>query len=80
MKVCKVNPKATTCRKCLGMAVSYDTDVNCEVCEEKNKEYELLQFACDIDGNDYAFILREGKISKVKLHRVFDVKEKGCIF
>lgn len=80
MKVCKVNPKASTCRVCLQAAVMYDMEAICSKCEEKNAEYELLQIACDVDGNDYAFLLKDGKINKVKLSRVFDVKEKECIF
>ena len=80
MKVCKVMPKSSKCRVCLQTAVSYETDVNCDICEEKHAYHEILQLVCDAKGKDYAFVLKDGKITKVKLSRIFDVKEKECIF
>jgi hypothetical protein len=47
---------------------------NCSECGYNTIRYELVDVKSGI-FNDYAFVQRNGKISKVSLDRVYDIKE-----
>lgn len=75
MKVCKVKPNDSTCTVCLATGIALSNFENCSKCKLSMAEYELMQIGTEFCGEDYAMVLRDGKIKKVALNRVYDVKE-----
>ena len=75
MKTCKIKPPVGACIACFD--IDYDENeprVHCSTCSYNTKRYELLEVKSGLI-NDYAFIQSDGKIQKVSLDRVYDVKE-----
>ena len=75
MRTCKVKPSASECQMCADTADYFDGIPNCSQCGYKTIRYELLEIVSGI-FNDYAFVQSNGKISKVVLDRVYDIKEE----
>ena len=75
MKTCCVNPSWGECHACDEAAEHFDGNPNCAECERKKKRYELLEIVPGII-DDYAFVCADGKIQKVSLDRVFDIREE----
>ena len=69
MKVCKVMPDRSICSQCLAIT-------DCKTCELNTGTYELLQIGTGFWSGDYAIVQKDGKITKVALRRVYNVKEK----
>lgn len=69
MKVCKVMPDRSICSQCLAIT-------DCKACKLNTGTYELLQIGTGFWSGDYAMVQKDGKITKVALRRVYDVKEK----
>ena len=76
MKTCKVKPSASECRMCADICDEHDQIPKCDKCGYKALKYELLEIVSGI-FNDYAFVQRDGKISKVALDNVYDIKEEN---
>ena len=74
-KMCKVKVDIGQCESCWGMAEICDTAPNCGECLLRNKEYELLVVGTGFWSGDYAMVQADGKIEKVSLSRVYDIKE-----
>lgn len=62
MKICKVRSDRSTCS-------------DCSKCKLNTDIYELLQIGTGFWSGDYAMVQKDGKITKVSLSRVYDVKE-----
>ena len=75
MKTCCVNPSWGECHACGEVAEHFDGIPNCSECGRKKKRYELLKIVPGII-DDYAFVCADGKIQKVSLDRVFDIREE----
>lgn len=75
MKTCKVKPSASECRMCADTADHFNGMQNCGQCPYKNVRYELVGITTGI-FNDYAFVQRNGKISKAYLNNIYDIKEE----
>ncbi len=75
MKICRVFPSSGTCDVCMNYADMDGSVPNCMACKQKQKTYELLQIGAGFFGS-YAFVLADGKIEKVSLDRVFDIREE----
>ena len=75
-RYCKVEPSPTQCQTCTNAQYEYCDDVSCDMCSYKQRIYEILGFAVGTFGTGYAFLLREGKIYKVSIDRLFDVNEE----
>ena len=75
MKVCKIKPDYGTCSACYDMAELSDEFPSCASCSQE--EYELLETHCSF-WNDYAVIIKDGKLEKVSMWRVYDIREKGA--
>lgn len=73
MRTCKVMPTQGACRMCADTTDYYDQIPDCAKCVHTSERYELLEIVSEI-FNDYAFVQAEGRIHKVSLDRVFDVK------
>lgn len=72
---CKVEPEKEVCEVCMSLSNSgfiYTSD--CSTCSCNTDEYELLRVGSDIIFGDYAMVLKDGRIHKVDLDRVYDVK------
>jgi hypothetical protein len=73
MKTCKVRPDRSTCSACLA------TQEMCNVVDDCSKvntdTYELLQIGAGFLSVGYAMVQKDGKITKVSLSRIYDVKE-----
>lgn len=76
MKVCKVRPSASTCSACLDMQIEYKQIRNCAECSCNTQEYELLQIGTSFWSGNYAMVLANGRVEKVALDRVHDIREK----
>lgn len=76
MKTCKVKPTYTTCRMCVDMQMTLDVIKSCVGCELDTGEYELLQVGTGFWSGDYAIVQKDGKIEKVALSRVYDIKNE----
>lgn len=76
MKVCKVRPDSSICSQCLAISDISDIIPDCKACKLNTGTYELLQIGTGFWSEDYAMVQKDGKITKVALCRVYDVKEK----
>ena len=75
MRTCRVRPTSGECHMCMDITDYYDQIPDCSKCGYKTKRYELVEIVSGI-FNDYAFVQSNGKIHKVSLDRVFDIKEE----
>ncbi len=48
---------------------------DCSKCKLNTDTYELLQIGTGFWSGDYAMVQKGGKITKVSLNRIYDVKE-----
>lgn len=76
MKICKIKPTAEDCAKCSEIEEVTGSTVLCSECVHSKKWYELLSINTGVFG-DYAFVARDGKISKVRLGRIYDITEEN---
>ncbi len=74
MKTCKVRPSIGECRMCID-AEDFFGAPNCAKCVYNTSRYQLISIESGI-FNDHAFIQLGGKITKVSLDRVYDIKEE----
>ena len=76
-KICKVKPAYSTCKKCVDAQVQFNGFKDCETCLETQVDCELMKIVVSTGfmGDDYAVVLCNGKLEKVLLNRVFDVRE-----
>lgn len=75
MKICKVRPDRSTCSACLDTQEMFNVVNDCSKCKLNTDTYELLQIGAGFLGVDYAMVQKDGKITKVSLSRIYDVKE-----
>lgn len=74
MKVCKIKPIHSVCSACVDMAMSCGDVPNCQQCGDE-KEYELFETHFSF-WNSYVVIIKNGKLEKVGMSRVYDIREK----
>lgn len=74
MKTCKVRPSSGECNMCMDTADHFNGTPNCSECGYNTIRYELIDIKPGI-FNDYAFVQRNGKITKVSLDRVYAIRE-----
>ena len=74
MKVCKIKPSHSACSACIDMAMMFDECPDCGKCGSQ-KEYELIETHCSF-LNSYAVIIKDGKLEKVDMSRVYDIRDK----
>ena len=74
MKVCKLYPDGFACKNCMDGEKLYGQTRDCSKCNH-NSEYELLLIGTGFWSGDYAMVQKDGKIKKVALCDVYDVKE-----
>ena len=75
MKICKVRPDYSTCSACISTQEMFNVVDDCSRCKLNTDTYELLQIGTGFWSGCYAMVQKEGKITKVSLNRVYDVKE-----
>lgn len=76
MKICKVKPSKKECEICKINAFHMEESVDCDKCQFSNNVYELVALGYNRSIGDWAMVYREdGKIERVKLDRVYDVRE-----
>lgn len=75
MKICKVRPDRSTCSDCLATQEMFNVVDDCSKCKLNTDTYELLQIGAGFLSVDYAMVQKDGKITKVSLSRIYDVKE-----
>lgn len=73
MKTCKVRPSASECHMCVDIN---DEMPKCSQCAYNTVRYELLEIVSGI-FNDYAFVQRNGNITKVALSNIYDIREEN---
>lgn len=72
-KTCKIKPTASECCMCADTADYFNGEPNCRNCRYNTTRYELIGIGSGL-FNDYAFVQTNGKIQKVALDRVYDVR------
>lgn len=75
MKICKVRPDRSTCSDCLTTQEMCNVVDDCSKCKLNTGTYKLLQIGAGFLSVDYAMVQKDGKITKVSLSRIYDVKE-----
>jgi hypothetical protein len=75
MKICKVRPDRSTCSACLATQEMCNVVDDCNKCKLNTDTYELLQIGAGFLSVGYAMVQKDGKITKVSLSRIYDVKE-----
>ena len=75
MKICKVKPDHATCSACVETQQIFDVVDDCSKCKLNTEIYELLQMGTSFWSGDYAMVQKDGKIQKVSLKRIYDVRE-----
>lgn len=75
MKLCKVKPRASTCRMCLNNQIEADVMNDCSRCMSTAPECELLKIGSGFWIGAYAIVQIDGRIEKVSLSRIYDVRE-----
>lgn len=75
MKICKVRPDHSTCSACIAIQEMFNVVDDCGKCKLNTDTYELLQIGTGFWSGNYAMVQNGGKITKVSLNRVYDVKE-----
>lgn len=74
MKVCKVRPDYSICSQCLDISDMSGIIPDCKTCKLNTDTYELLQIGTGFWSGDYAIVQKNGKITKVALSHVYDVR------
>lgn len=74
-KMRKVKPDTNVCYDCIDWQLDHHIHKDCSCCERLTQEYELLSITHGLFGKDYAYILKDGAIRKVKLDRISDVRD-----
>lgn len=75
MRMCKIRPDVSICRGCMDMEEAGYIIRDCSVCSLQNEECELIKVGSGFFMKDYAMILRNGKIKKVPLDRIYDIHD-----
>lgn len=73
-KICKVKPDSATCSACVETQMMFDVVDDCKKCDLNTRVYELLQIGTSFWGS-YAMVQYNGRIEKVSLSRVYDIRE-----
>ena len=74
-EICKVKPDHATCSACVETQQIFDVVDDCSKCKLNTEIYELLQIGTSFWSGDYAMVQKDGKIQKVSLKRIYDVRE-----
>lgn len=74
MKTCKVRPSSGECNSCIDTSDFFNQTPNCGKCGYNTIRYELVGVVSGL-FNDYALVQANGKIEKVSLGRVYDIRE-----
>lgn len=72
MKVCKVKPDSSVCSGCYDTAIMFGGKISCKDCNKE--EYELIETHCSL-WTSYAVIVKKGKLQKVPMDRIYDVRD-----
>ena len=75
MKSCKIRPTLGECNMCAEITEYFDQPPDCSKCDYNTKRYELIEVVSGI-FNDYAFVSSNGKMQKVLIDRVYDIREE----
>lgn len=76
MKVCKVRPDYNTCCCCTDDQLKrYIETIECKECLSKQPEHEILKIFTTVFGKVYALVIIDGKIEKLPIDRLYDVRE-----
>lgn len=76
MKVCKIKPTTNDCCCCReDQLKKYIVDQECKECLSKRPDCEILQIVTTIFGKVFALVLVDGKIEKLPIERLYDVRE-----
>lgn len=74
-RVCKIHPLYYQCRSCMDIDIEMGGVSDCSKCVFNTTEYELLGIGSNFWGA-YAMVQKDGKIEKVSLSRVHDIRHK----
>lgn len=75
-KICRVKPRYEVCKACVDAQLFYQEHEDCTRCSMTNKEYELVSFgAGSFWSSDYAMVQADGRIYKVPLSDVYDIRD-----
>ena len=73
--ICKVRLDRNVCCGCIDNQIDSNNFKSCEGCGLKEQEYEIIKVGHSLFIGDWAIVLSaDGKIGRVALNRVYDVK------
>lgn len=73
--ICKVRLDHNICCDCIDRQCEDSEFKSCDGCELRNQDYEIIKVGHSLFIGDWAMVLGpDGKIKRVKLDRVYDVK------
>ena len=76
-RICRVRPSNFQCYMCDEMAQSCNTIPDCHKCIHEVEPCELISVGTGFWSGDYAMVLHNGRIEKVSLDRIYDIKEEA---
>lgn len=71
--MCKVKPDYNTCCSCQDNQIDAGVFKSCGDCDLVMKYCEIVHLGVDFFGRPYAIILKDRKLEKVSIKRVYDV-------
>lgn len=74
-RVCKIRPLYYQCRSCMDIDMEMEAVSDCSKCTYNTTDYELIGVGSGFLGG-YALVQNDGKIEKVSLGRVYDIRPK----
>lgn len=79
MLVAKLKPDTfisrNICNDCFDIQMEYGEIKYCSKCSVNNKECQIISTGSSFWSGDYAVVLIDGKMRKVSMSRLYDVKE-----
>lgn len=74
-RICRVKPSKNTCYACVDMQESCNVVKDCGTCGYHKRIYEIVDFIHGLFASTYALVLWDGKIEKVPINRLYDIRE-----
>lgn len=76
MKICKIKPDINECLECIDYQITCGVHYECERCSKRdNSYYTIVKEGRTLFGKKYVVIYKNGMELKVKMDRIYDVKE-----
>lgn len=72
--MCSIKPDYNTCCSCVDQQISHHIFKDCSCCELAIDNYEIVDIKTRLFRKDIVWLLRNNKIHKVPINRIFNVR------